>query len=119
MKKQGKEKTHPNKFEQLIEQLSPEELIKLEEDIKYGGWMMRNIITEQKKRIEHQNKICVMCGQELVEITDFLTLQFGSLDFRRQAHFCAADCLMYFLEKVRNLDAMKKKTKEDQKPQKV
>lgn len=107
MKNQDKVETPNKKFDELIGQLSQDEITKLEEDIKYGGWMLRNLISEHKKRKEHQNRICAMCGLELKNTNDFLTLQFGSLELRKQAHFCAADCLLYFLEKVRNLNIKK------------
>ncbi len=108
MKNTDKVEAPHKKFDELIGQLSQDEITKLEKDIECGGWMLRNLISEHKKRKEHQDRICAMCGLELKNTKDFLTLQFGSL-VRMQAHFCAADCLLYFLEKRTNLNLNIKK----------
>ena len=86
----------------LVNNLSFEELTKIQYDLKKGGKQLINLVNE-KIREQELNKqgVCVTCGTTTDQVNNHLTLLFGPTDLKQKANFCALDCLNYFLEKMK------------------
>ena len=81
----------------LLENLSVEELRQLAEEANSGRIEQR--ILQKSKSV--QQKICAVCGEEFAKNNGFI-LEFGTPDFRRKAHFCALDCMEYFIKHIKD-----------------
>ncbi|MBU1201128.1 MAG: hypothetical protein KJ583_01810 [Nanoarchaeota archaeon] len=81
----------------LIEKLTIEELTELKRIIKEG--MVEKLIENKLEKFKNNNKICPVCNTQIED--NGLTLIFGPTDFRKKATFDAADCLEYFISKIR------------------
>ena len=86
----------------LVNNLSFEELTKIQYDLEKGGNHLKNLVNE-KIREQELNKqgVCVTCGTTIEGVKEHLTLLFGPTDLKQKANFCALDCLNYFLEKMK------------------
>ena len=93
-----------NRVIDLINNLSFEELTKIQHDLEIGGNHLKNLVKE-KIREQELNKqgICVTCGTTIDKVKEHLTLLFGPTDLKQKANFCALDCLNYFLEKMKTI----------------
>ena len=92
-----------DKIKSVIDSMSMDEIKQLEHDIVHGNPLLKKMISEKYTR--EGSKFCVVCFKELGPYDDTLALQFGPPGLKKQASFCAQDCLKYFLE---NLEQMKK-----------
>lgn len=81
----------------MLETMEIEDLKFLEEEVKKGK--IKEIIDERKNKDEQ--KTCAVCGEKFPKIKG-LVLEFGSAEFRRRAHFCAMDCMEYFLKSLKS-----------------
>lgn len=52
----------------------------------------------RKKITLLDDKVCANCMSKVDPFQESFTLQFGQEDFRKQAHFCALDCMEYFID---------------------
>lgn len=52
----------------------------------------------RKKITMLDERICANCMSKIDPFQESYTLQFGSDDFKKQAHFCAIDCMEYFVQ---------------------
>ena len=88
----------------LVNNLSFEELTKIQHDLKKRT-TLENLVDE-KIREQELNKegVCVTCGATIEQVNDHLTLLFGPTDLKQKANFCALDCLNYFLEKMKTVN---------------
>lgn len=96
-------------FRELIEALDYEEMVKIKNDLKYGGIHMKRLIDEKIKEKELMHKkYCSVCSAEIDSFnTRTYTLVFGPTDFKKKATFCALDCLEYFLSQLKDMEKMK------------
>lgn len=91
-------------LKEVIEDLSYMQLKELENNLKTGSYMKK----ELKKKVEDIEKrnarICATCGTPLdaFSLTNF-SLMFGPEDFKKRASFCAFDCLEHFVVKLKDL----------------
>lgn len=95
-----------------IGSLDYEDLVKLNEDLKEGGFDFKALI-EQKivEKEKEQGKYCHVCQNEIdLHSTNNYTILLGPEGLRRKASFCALDCLKYFIS------SMEERKKNVQKP---
>jgi len=95
-----------DKLRQLIkegsEYWSIDELREILDDIETGGDDIRDVVEEVIEEIEaEETYVCAVCGDNVRD--DTYVLLFGPQSFRKQANFCAVDCLEYFLGKLKSL----------------
>ena len=90
-------------FHFLTEDLDEFELRMLKRDLEAGGQTTLELVDKRIRMLqrEHQ-KECLVCGRLLQAHNYKFILHFGPDDFLKRATFCAADCLEYFLKKVKN-----------------
>jgi len=91
------------KVKGFVEVLDYDELQLLKQDLDRGGLTLLRMVKEKinQKQREHGN-FCATCFNEIDPAnTRTYTLIFGAVDFRKQASFCAVDCLEYFLNKLK------------------
>jgi len=92
----------------IISNLSIDDLKLLKEDLKTQNYTLK-IISEIIEKHEQSNKFCASCGNRIDPFSENkMVLTFGSSDFERRAHFCAIDCMNYFLEKYKKIKEQKK-----------
>ncbi len=77
----------------FLQELGPDALRQMENDIN-AGVLQQKIRGRLASLQERGSKACAVCGG-LVE--EGFSLEFGPKDLRKRAHFCARDCLDYFL----------------------
>ena len=81
-----------------IGEMSQEELLRLKQELDQG-----KIVRLVSKRISQvqgdPNSVCPVCHSQVDD--ESMTLVFGPAGLRQKASFCAADCLKYFLDKMR------------------
>lgn len=104
-----------DKLRQLIkdgcEYWSVDELKELLNDIDSGADNMRDAVAEFIDEIEgEETNICAVCGEK-VKSDDFILI-FGPHSFRKQANFCAIDCMEYFLGKLKSVHNKKEFVKQ-------
>jgi len=80
----------------LFENMSIEELKNIEEEVRKGK--IKQLIENKSKQSE--SKTCAVCGEVFAKNQGFV-LEFGSPEFRRRAHFCAVDCMEYFVNNLK------------------
>ena len=95
------------KLHDAIGTLEYNDLVDLHEDLKEGGHSLRSLV-EQKivEKEKEQGKYCSVCNNEIdVHSTSNYTLLLGPEGLRRKAHFCAVDCMKYFITEMENRKA--------------
>ena len=100
------------RFEEIIEILDYNELMRLKNDLDTGAITIKRLLEEKiKKRLREHERICATCSNNLnfYKINNY-TLIFGPDDFKKKASFCGLDCLEYFIIKLKD---MKTKSQED------
>ncbi|MBU0666656.1 MAG: hypothetical protein ABIC91_06275 [Nanoarchaeota archaeon] len=80
-----------------LDELKYEDLLELKKAIKENK--IEILINKQLEKFKNGNKVCPVCNT-LIQEGD-LTLFFGPIGLRKQATFCATDCLEYFLTKLK------------------
>ena len=100
------------RFEDVIEILDYNELMRFKNDLDSGAITLKRLLEERiKKKLKEHEKICATCSSNLnFYTTNNYTLIFGPDDFKKKASFCGLDCLEYFIIKLKE---MKTKPKED------
>lgn len=85
-----------NKLARIIETLGPNELRLIQKDLITGN--IERLIAEKLAQA-HSTKtsVCPVCTTPTSKKTG-LYLEFGPVDLRQRATFCAADCLTYFVQ---------------------
>jgi len=88
-----------NKLAKLIKELSLQDVKLIKKDLEKGN--LDRLITQRIKEI-NANKItlCPVCSTPVKEGEGF-HLQFGPPSLRKKATFDGADCLIYFLERIK------------------
>jgi len=84
-----------------IEGLDYEQLQKLSADLQAGGHHLRRLVESRREELTARHVVvCATCGKEInpLDKDNDLSLEFGPIDLRKRAHFCAPDCLQYFLD---------------------
>ena len=100
------------RFEDVIEFLDYNELMRFKNDLDSGAITVKKLLEEKiKKKLKEHEKICATCSNDLnFYKSNNYTLVFGPDDFKKKASFCGLDCLEYFITKLKDL---KSKPKED------
>jgi hypothetical protein len=80
------------------------ELKLLEKDL-YEGNIAREIAKRLKDIEEVQAMVCPVCGKSLGADEEKYKLIFGPEDFKKKASFCGKDCLLYFMNKMKTVEA--------------
>jgi hypothetical protein len=80
-----------------LEKLDLEQLKKLDDEFRKGR--IQELI--ETKAAKEEKKACAVCGREMPKNTS-LILEFGDPGLRKRAHFCAYDCMDYFLGKLKD-----------------
>ena len=84
---------------EIINELPYDELVKIKNDLDYGGKHLKFLIDQKVKEFNTKKRsVCATCGTPLE--SQSMTLIFGPDDFKKKASFCAPDCLKYFLKKI-------------------
>jgi len=100
----------------MISNLSIDDLKILRDDLKTQNYTLK-LVNEIIEKHEQSNKICASCGNKIDPFSDNkMVLTFGSQDFERRAHFCAYDCMRYFLDKYKKV---KEKSNNDTKEKSI
>jgi len=75
-----------------------EELRELDEDLNNGEYL-KSIIKNKIKEIEQPKQLrCNICHDFIAKNNpNAFSLEFGSIEDKKKAHFCKYDCLRYFL----------------------
>lgn len=85
-----------NKIKTIIEDMNPEELQELKEQINKGHF--QKSIDKRLEIFKNPNQVCPVCNSAVG--AEGLTLIFGSIDLKQKATFDAVDCLEYFIYKI-------------------
>jgi hypothetical protein len=94
----------------IISNLSIDDLKLLRDDLKTQNYTLK-LVNEIVEKHEQSNKVCASCGSKIDPFSDNkMVLTFGSQDFERRAHFCAYDCMSYFLERLNKVKQKSKST---------
>lgn len=89
-----------NRLSKLIKEMPVEDLILLKKDLEKGN--IEKILNKQIAEAQaNKIAICPVCSSPIREGHGF-HLQFGPPDLRKKATFDGADCLLYFLERIRS-----------------
>ncbi|MBW2968480.1 hypothetical protein KY362_08420 [Candidatus Woesearchaeota archaeon] len=90
------------KLNDAIGSLAYDDLIELHEDLKEGGFTLRNMVEKRiVEKEKEQGKHCSICQSEIdVHSANNYTLLLGPEGLRRKASFCALDCLKYFITEI-------------------
>lgn len=92
----------------IVSNMSIDDLKILRDDLKTQNYTLK-LINEIIEKHEQSNKICASCGNKIDPFSENkMVLTFGSQDFERRAHFCAIDCMSYFMEKYKKIKEQKK-----------
>ena len=81
----------------MLENMNVEDLKFLEEEVKKGR--IHELVSSKTRQTEQ--KTCAVCGEKFAR-NKGLVLEFGSPEFRRRAHFCAVDCMEYFVNHLKS-----------------
>jgi len=100
------------KFEEVVDMLDYNELMRCKMDIDNGAVTLKKLLEDKiKKKLKEHEKVCATCSNDInFYNTNNYTLVFGPDDFKKKASFCGLDCLEYFIIKLKDL---KTKPKED------
>lgn len=84
------------KLDIFLEKLSVEELEQLHSEAASGR------LTERLKAKQRtgESKSCAVCGEQFARNQGFV-LEFGDPELRKRAHFCAFDCMEYFINHLK------------------
>jgi hypothetical protein len=93
-----------------LENLSYSEVLEFNKEIKNAISPVRKTLTDHIDVLERMNsRICATCGNQLSLQTKNLVLNFGPEDFKKRAHFCAFDCLDFFINQLRAVELKREK----------
>ncbi len=98
------------KFEEMVELLDYEELMRFKGDVDAGALSVKKLLEESiKKKLKEHEKTCATCSSNLnfYKPSNY-TLVFGPDDFKKKASFCGLDCLEYFINKLKTMRESKK-----------
>ena len=98
-----------NRYEDVINSLNYQELMRLKRDIDNGALNTKRILEEKvKKRLREHEKTCAICTSTLnFYSTNNYTLLFGPDDSKKKASFCGLDCMGYFINKLKDMKSEK------------
>jgi len=105
-----------DKFKAAIGNWEYHDVKLLEKELQTGGKGIKELLEQRMIEIEEKesNNVCPTCNDYINKEENHYTLVFGSKHFRKRANFCAADCLMYFVNKMNELEKdRRKKTKDE------
>ena len=72
-------------------------------DLEEGGENTKETIKELISEMEGQTAICATCGQVIDLDNNPFILEFGPPEMRKEACFCALDCMEYFIKQVKQI----------------
>ncbi|MCX8147248.1 MAG: hypothetical protein N3D84_02165 [Candidatus Woesearchaeota archaeon] len=90
-------------FAKAVDSMDIDELIKLKNDIDNGCQQIKEMIM---KKIAHEirKNTCCICESRINPYSPFnFSLSFGPKDIKRKAKFCGIDCLLYFINNLREM----------------
>lgn len=85
------------KLKELMETVDYDDLVKLKSDLSLGGKHLKKLLEKKINELEKNAKSCAVCGRPIIYGDDSYVLEFGQDDFKKKAHFCAVDCLEFFI----------------------
>lgn len=85
-----------NKFKDFLEDLDEHELTFMKKELSTGASNLSKLV--DVKILKDNESFCATCFREIKEVEKPYTLIFGPHGLKKQASFCAKDCLTYFLE---------------------
>ena len=99
----------PRRFEELLEGLDYNELMRFKTDIDGGALQVKRILEDSiKKKLKEHEKVCSTCSNMLnFYKANNYTIVFGPDDFKKKASFCGLDCLEYFVIKLKDMKSRK------------
>jgi len=89
-----------NKLSEIINNLSYDELKKIERDLTEGH--IEKLLKQKINQLDTSSRICPVCYKEIKDTNEAFILTFGPPDFRKKASFCALDCLEFFINQIKN-----------------
>ncbi|MGM5480257.1 MAG: hypothetical protein ACQESC_02245 [Nanobdellota archaeon] len=88
-----------NRLATLVSHLDEKDLVALKKDVEAGN--LQNILKKRLREVRSQKvSSCPVCGARVKEGKGLL-LHFGSPNLRKKAVFDGADCLHYFLDRIK------------------
>ena len=104
------------KLRTLVDEVTYEDLYKMKADLDSGGIHLKKLIDDKIAQVENENiKVCATCGNPINLLTTrSYTLIFGPPDLRKQANFCAMDCLEYFVHNLKEMEKARIKRKPEE-----
>ena len=98
-----------NRLVKILASMKEDELKNLLKDVEEGN--MERLINKRLFILKNQKeKLCPVCGSTLNPGESF-KLEFGPPDLRKKAHFCAMDCLEFFIQKLKSTQTKESMTK--------
>lgn len=86
-----------NNLIKQISEMSQKELLELKKEIEEGE--IKKAIENKLEIFKNNNAVCPVCNTEIGD--EGLTLTFGPKGLKQKATFDAADCLEYFIYRMR------------------
>ena|SRR3989338_10135613 len=90
-----------HKLKNSLNDFSFEELKVLDNDLRNGAEVMREIVFEKMQELSNSEKFCATCFMEIKNAKYSLT--FGT-KFKKKASFCETDCMQYFISHLKEFE---------------
>lgn len=87
-------------MQEFLDKLDYDDVMLLKEHSSNGK--IEDLIMKRAKEVQTKARPCPTCSAVL-EKDKSIVLQFGPKDFRKEARFCGVDCLMYFLQNMKDV----------------
>lgn len=104
------------KFKEAIANWEYHDIKLFQKELERGGRSIKEILEQRLIDIEEKesNNVCPTCNDYVNREENHYTLVFGSKNFRKRANFCAADCLLYFVNKMNEIEKDRRKKAKDE-----
>ncbi|MEM3126624.1 MAG: hypothetical protein QW331_00950 [Candidatus Woesearchaeota archaeon] len=105
-----------DKFKEAIANWEYHDIKLFQKELERGGRALKELLDNRLIEIEEKesNNVCPTCNEYINKEENHYALIFCSKAFRKRANFCAADCLMYFVNKMNELEKDSRKKQKDE-----
>ncbi|MFA6089678.1 MAG: hypothetical protein WC755_07490 [Candidatus Woesearchaeota archaeon] len=113
--REGQVMSNNSRIKEIIGALPISDLKILREDMTNNHYSLK-LIDEIIEKFEQSKKVCAACGTSIDPYSDEkIVITFGPQGLERKGHFCAYDCMNYFMEKYKKNNLEKSKDKHSKK----
>jgi hypothetical protein len=89
-----------NELREIIDGADVETLKIIERNSVDGP--LKDVLRRKITRVS--GRYCTTCTNKIDPFSNSFTLHFGKDDFKKQAHFCALDCLEFFMASLKSMN---------------